>query len=54
MEGIDENSLEFLVNALTELILNEDMAGKLKGEIVPNALQNILCLVCIFNIILPT
>ena len=31
VEGIDEHSLEFLVNALTELILNEDMAKKLKG-----------------------
>ncbi|VDK64751.1 unnamed protein product [Cylicostephanus goldi] len=31
VDGIDEGSLEFLVNALTELILNEDMAKKLKG-----------------------
>lgn len=31
VEGIDEHSLEFLVNALTELILNDDMAKKLKG-----------------------
>ncbi|VDO42160.1 unnamed protein product [Haemonchus placei] len=31
VEGIDESSLEFLVNALTELILNEDLAKKLKG-----------------------
>ena len=31
MDGIDEGSLEFLVNALTELILNEDMSKKLKG-----------------------
>ncbi|KAK6033353.1 hypothetical protein OSTOST_00431 [Ostertagia ostertagi] len=33
VEGIDESSLEFLVNALTELILNEDLAKKLKGGI---------------------
>ncbi|KHJ99622.1 hypothetical protein OESDEN_00393 [Oesophagostomum dentatum] len=33
VDGIDEGSLEFLVNALTELILNEDMAKKLKGGI---------------------
>ncbi|VDO24630.1 unnamed protein product [Heligmosomoides polygyrus] len=33
VDGIDESSLEFLVNALTELILNEDMAKKLKGGI---------------------
>ncbi|CAI4226922.1 unnamed protein product [Auanema sp. JU1783] len=33
VDGIDENSLEFLVNALTELILNEDMAKKLRGGI---------------------
>lgn len=33
MDGIDEGSLEFLVNALTELILNEDMAKKLKSGI---------------------
>ncbi|WKY14624.1 hypothetical protein Q1695_000283 [Nippostrongylus brasiliensis] len=33
VEGIDASSLEFLVNALTELILNEDMAKKLKGGI---------------------
>ncbi|KAE9418323.1 hypothetical protein Angca_001214, partial [Angiostrongylus cantonensis] len=31
VDGIDEGSLEFLVNALTELILNEDMARKLTG-----------------------
>lgn len=31
VDGIDEGSLEFLVNALTELILNEDMAKKLRG-----------------------
>ncbi|KJH41088.1 hypothetical protein DICVIV_12944 [Dictyocaulus viviparus] len=31
VDGIDEGSLEFLVNALTELILNEDMAKKLNG-----------------------
>ncbi|KHJ76240.1 hypothetical protein OESDEN_24140 [Oesophagostomum dentatum] len=35
VDGIDEGSLEFLVNALTELILNEDMAKKLKGGEVP-------------------
>ncbi|PAV80910.1 hypothetical protein WR25_06905 [Diploscapter pachys] len=33
VDGIDEGSLEFLVNALTELILNEDMSKKLKGGI---------------------
>lgn len=33
VDGIDEGSLEFLVNALTELILNEDMAQKLKDGI---------------------
>ncbi|KAJ1367894.1 hypothetical protein KIN20_028916 [Parelaphostrongylus tenuis] len=33
VDGIDEGSLEFLVNALTELILNEDMAKKLTGGI---------------------
>ncbi|CCD63413.1 Lipid-binding serum glycoprotein C-terminal domain-containing protein [Caenorhabditis elegans] len=33
VDGIDEGSLEFLVNALTELILNEDMAKKLKSGI---------------------
>uniref|UniRef100_A0A0R3PFT1 BPI2 domain-containing protein n=1 Tax=Angiostrongylus costaricensis TaxID=334426 RepID=A0A0R3PFT1_ANGCS len=33
VDGIDEGSLEFLVNALTELILNEDMATKLTGGI---------------------
>ncbi|CAD6185241.1 unnamed protein product [Caenorhabditis auriculariae] len=33
VDGIDEGSLEFLVNALTELILNEDMAKKLRGGV---------------------
>lgn len=33
VEGIDKSSLEFLVNALTELILQEEMATKLKGNL---------------------
>ncbi|GMT34010.1 hypothetical protein PFISCL1PPCAC_25307 [Pristionchus fissidentatus] len=35
VEGIDKSSLEFLVNALTELILQEEMASKLKGVRMP-------------------
>ena len=35
VEGIDKGSLEFLVNALTELILQEEMAHKLKAIRLP-------------------
>ncbi|CAJ0958088.1 unnamed protein product, partial [Mesorhabditis belari] len=35
VEGIDANSLEFLVNALIELVLNDEMGEKMKGMAFP-------------------
>ncbi|CAJ0569279.1 unnamed protein product, partial [Mesorhabditis spiculigera] len=35
VDGIDANSLEFLVNALIELVLNDEMAEKMKGIAFP-------------------